>query len=283
MARSVPQIPVVLASLLLWGSFAWGLPAEAPAAEGEVEVAPAEVAWRCDRCGTVNDASAKYCMECGAEKGGEAEVAPVEGAWRCDQCGTVNDASAKYCMECGGQRPAEGEAAPKDPWAGVKISDAHDFAKCPSCGENNDLRAERCVVCGHELPQPMAELAYPPWVFVPGEGYYREGTLLEPAQTNKTLWITGLVIAAGGVVYTSNRFSIAFENPTGTHMLEILVGISVTALGVALTVFGFKKTEPVYAFPSRELYEADTNVARGERAPCADGATLKIEGTLISF
>jgi hypothetical protein len=39
--KTAPQIPVVLASLLLWASFAWGLPAEAPAAEAEADKATA--------------------------------------------------------------------------------------------------------------------------------------------------------------------------------------------------------------------------------------------------
>jgi hypothetical protein len=38
--RGAPQVPVVLASLVLWVSFVWALPAEAPAAEGDADVAP---------------------------------------------------------------------------------------------------------------------------------------------------------------------------------------------------------------------------------------------------
>ena len=40
--RKAPHIPVVLASLILWGSFAWGLPAEGPVIEGKADVAVAE-------------------------------------------------------------------------------------------------------------------------------------------------------------------------------------------------------------------------------------------------
>ena len=59
---------VVLAAALLAANFAWGLPVEAPATEGEADVAP------------------------------------------------------------------------KDPWAGVRISDAYDYAKCPRCGYKNEIR-----------------------------------------------------------------------------------------------------------------------------------------------
>jgi hypothetical protein len=181
----------------------------------------------------------------------------------------------------GAERDAE--PAAEDPWAGVKISDAHDYAKCLYCGNKNELRAERCVVCGHELPQPMAELAYPPWVFVPGEGYFREGTLLEPAKTNKTLWITGLGVTALGVVYTANRFDIAVENPGGKHTLEFVAGLSVTAIGVALVIFGFKKSVPVYAFTSDEYDEPFDGRTYGLRSPDADGAALKVEVALLGF
>lgn len=44
LVKNTLQVPLVLASLVLWVSFAWGLPAE-PAAEGEAETSPpAEVA-----------------------------------------------------------------------------------------------------------------------------------------------------------------------------------------------------------------------------------------------
>jgi ribosomal protein L40E len=246
-ARSVPQIPVVLASLILWVSFAWGLPAEPPAAEGEADVAPAEAAWNCDRCGTANDASAKYCTECGAEKSGEAK--------------------------------AEAE----DPWAGVRISGAYDYAKCLNCSLKNEVRAERCWQCGSELPKPLKEFKYPPWVFVPGEGYYREGTLLEPPKTTKALWILGLVVTAVGVWWTADRFSITLENTTGKHMLEVMAGIPIMALGVTLMVFGFKKSEPVYAFIDGDCYELYEGVASAQTPPDAVDIACEVELTAFGF
>lgn len=76
--RSAPQIPVVLASLLLWVSFAWGLPAEGSATEGEADVA-AEDPWagarisdaydyaECRRCGHKNEIRRPACYRCGYE------------------------------------------------------------------------------------------------------------------------------------------------------------------------------------------------------------------------
>jgi hypothetical protein len=40
LARKARPLAVVLAYVLLWGSFAWGLPADPPAAEGEAETSP---------------------------------------------------------------------------------------------------------------------------------------------------------------------------------------------------------------------------------------------------
>ncbi len=38
--KSTPRIPVVLISLVFWVSFAWGLPVDVPANEGEAETSP---------------------------------------------------------------------------------------------------------------------------------------------------------------------------------------------------------------------------------------------------
>jgi hypothetical protein len=209
--RNAPPIAVVLASLVLWVSFVWALPAEAPAADGDAEVAP------------------------------------------------------------------------EDPWAGVKISDAYDYAKCLNCSLENEVRAERCSGCGSEFPKPSKEFEYPPWVFVPGEGYYREGTLLEPPKTKKAFWIPGLVVTAVGVWWTADRFSITLENTTGKHMLEAVAGIPIMALGVTLMVFGFKKSEPVYAFIGGEPYGFYEGAGYARRSPDAVDIAFEVELTAFGF
>jgi len=47
---------------------------------------------RCPACGTVNDAAARYCDECGA-------ALPIEKV--CLSCGEKNDADARFCDSCG--------------------------------------------------------------------------------------------------------------------------------------------------------------------------------------
>ena len=49
--------------------------------------------WQCDTCGKLNDASGKFCAECGHAKD--------RPKWQCDTCGTLNDASGKFCTGCG--------------------------------------------------------------------------------------------------------------------------------------------------------------------------------------
>jgi hypothetical protein len=64
LVKNTPHIPVVLASLLLWVSFAWGLPAEA--ADDETPQ-PGLAGYRlCPQCATVNVPEAKFCTRCGA-------------------------------------------------------------------------------------------------------------------------------------------------------------------------------------------------------------------------
>jgi hypothetical protein len=216
--RNAPPIAVVLASLLLWVSFAWGLPAEAPA-EGEADVAAAEDTWRCGNCDAENVALAKYCTECGAKKAGVAG------------------------------------AAAEDRWAGVRISGAYNYAKCTRCGKKNQIRAESCSRCGNEFPQPSAEMTDPNVVFVPGRGYYREGTLLEPGKSQKGYWITGLFLS-----------------------------FLVWPVGIPLLIYGLAtRTEPVYAFASGERYDLYERPAYARRSPDSEGATLKVEVTLLGF
>ncbi len=207
---STPQIPVVLASLILWVSFAWGLPAEPPVNEGEAE------------------------------------------------------------------------AAAEDPWAGVKISDVYDYAKCPYCGEKNELQAERCTHCGNGLPQPSAEITDPAWVFVPGKGYYREGTLVEPVKTMKGLQTAGLVLSVLGVsmIVVGSIWGIG----TAPKINGVYAGLGATAVGVIMVVVArATRTKPVYAFESGELFEFYKGPAYARRSPDTDGAGLKIEVTLLAF
>jgi hypothetical protein len=95
--KNTPQIPVVLASLVLWVSFAWGLPAngddaaEAPVTDVDAAVAPAADTWTCGNCNAVNDASAK-----------------------CPKCGKKNDIRALVCSRCGYVLP-QPSAEIKDP------------------------------------------------------------------------------------------------------------------------------------------------------------------------
>jgi hypothetical protein len=165
------------------------------------------------------------------------------------------------------------------------MSDAYEYAKCPNCGKKNEVQAESCARCGYELPQPTAELAYPPWVFVPGKGYYREGTLVEPAESWKGLWVTGLVLTGSGV-FTLGVAAEAtgdLESPGGWIVAYIAAPI-VMGLGVVLLIVGrAKSTEPVYAFERGGRFEPYERQAFALRSPDSEGAALKVEVTLLGF
>lgn len=70
---------------------------EAPGEETKIAVERPEQAEQpvsgqsCGGCGTVNEESAKFCIECGAS------LTHIT----CEGCGTENPATAKFCAQCG--------------------------------------------------------------------------------------------------------------------------------------------------------------------------------------
>jgi len=74
--RRLRPVPVILASLILWVTFTWALPADEPAREGE-GAAALEDPWasvtisgaydyaKCPLCGKKNEVRAESCSGCG--------------------------------------------------------------------------------------------------------------------------------------------------------------------------------------------------------------------------
>jgi hypothetical protein len=214
--KSTPQFGVVLVALTLWASFAWGVPADPPAAEGEAE------------------------------------------------------------------------AAVEDPWAGVRISDAYDYAKCPRCGNKNEVRRPACYRCGYPLPRPSPDMTDSDMVFVPGKGYYREGTLLEPGGTRKDLWVLGVIsLGAGGFILTLRAVLGGDDDLGGEASFMVgtaVAGVSLTAAGGALLIFGLATDkEPVYAFGDGEPYGYRERDYYALRPANSGGAPLKVEVTALGF
>lgn len=86
--------------------------------------------WTCS-CG--NNASGKFCTECGAKK-------PEEG-WTCTHCNAVN--KGKFCAECGAKKPESSlqYACDKCGWEPVDPQNPPKF--CPECGDvfdANDIK-----------------------------------------------------------------------------------------------------------------------------------------------
>lgn len=177
---------------------------------------------------------------------------------------------------------AEGDVLPADPWAGVRISDAYDYAKCPRCGKENEIRAEVCSRCGYELPLPAAEIKDPAWVFVPGKGYYPEGALIEPAKTIKGLWVSGLALSALGI--STIFVALIWTSETGGVGPAFYSGLGAMALGGALIVVGVTAgTGPVYAFGNGGGSEPYERRAYTLASRDAGGAAFKVEVTALGF
>jgi hypothetical protein len=211
LVKNTPHIPVVLASLLLWVSFAWGLPAEPPATEGEAD------------------------------------------------------------------------AAPGDPWAGVRISEAYDYARCPRCGHKNEIRRPACYRCGYELPQPSAEMTGPDMVFVPGKGYYREGALVESGKISTPILITGLAIMGGGAALVAFGAPITGDGEPVGFVFFGIPGLCAMGVGVVLVIVATRTKPPVYALGSGERFEPYERPAFALRSADSDNAALKVEVTLLGF
>ncbi|MEE9458028.1 MAG: zinc ribbon domain-containing protein [bacterium] len=128
--KNKPPAALILVTGLLWASFGWCLPLTASDDEavtgveetlpqiecapeiyasithdevltGLFDIAAAEAAWTCGDCSKENNASAKFCSDCGVKKGGVAGSEKLSGIRMCTQCGAANEKAGKYCGDCG--------------------------------------------------------------------------------------------------------------------------------------------------------------------------------------
>ena len=92
--------------------------ADTGSAAGQAGSSPQGQGTTCPKCGHVNPAGAKFCLECGSK----LEVGRV-----CPSCGKVNPPNAKFCLECGTRL-----VAPTCPNCGAPLPEGTKF--CPNCG-----------------------------------------------------------------------------------------------------------------------------------------------------
>ena len=176
-----------------------------------------------------------------------------------------------------------GEEKTGDVWEDVRISGAYEKLKCPQCGASNDLQAAACKRCGHRFPQPSPGVTDPSQVFVPGQGYYREGALLEPAQTRAILWVPGVVLGVVGLSTMSVAAGALVGEDNGNTDVDtegartaLWIGTGMTVTGLVLTIIGLtSKTEAVYAY-AQPAGRPPVARAAGDSAPGrAEGLTFE--------
>ncbi len=132
-------------------------------------------------------------------------------------------------------------------------------------------------------------------VFVPGKGYYREGTLLEPAKNRKGTFIAGLVLLGVGltaVIFATSRPNWVEVNPFLGDTLIIppwkwaayLGGGAAAGIGTILLIRSVPIIkEPVYAFESGGRFEADARAAYALSSRDSEDVAFKLEVTALSF
>jgi hypothetical protein len=170
-------------------------------------------------------------------------------------------------------------------WAGVRVSDAYAYAECPNCEFQNEIKAGQCKQCGSPLPQPSPAMTDPSYVFVPGHGYFREGSLVEPAKSQKGYWVTGgVLITAGAITALASYIAMGGYYQEDWFYLAGLPSLAGIAVGGVLFVVGFAtRTGPVYAFASGGRFDPYERPAFALRSADSNGAALKVELTVLGF
>lgn len=169
-------------------------------------------------------------------------------------------------------------------WAGARVSDAYAYAECPNCEFRNEIKAERCKRCGTLLPQPSPEMADPSYVFVPGRGYFREGSLVEPGKTQESYWVTGVVLTAAGAAAAIASYIAMGGYSSDWFYLAGLPSFAGITVGGVLCVVGFAtRAGPVYASAGDGFPEARGRPASALGSPEAEGAAFRVEVTALAF
>lgn len=116
---------------------------------------------RCPKCGFNNNASAKFCIGCGAPLSAAMASGKI-----CPQCGTANTEDSAFCVECGAplnQAPPISEApAPEPVIPAPSVSpEPEEAAFVPPIVEEvipadpPETQGPRCSNCGAPLQEDM--------------------------------------------------------------------------------------------------------------------------------
>ena len=128
-------------------------------------------------------------------------------------------------------------------------------------------------------------MADPSFVFVPGHGYFREGSVVEPAKTKRGYWVTGIVLmAAGTASAVASYVAMGGYYHSDWFYFAGLPSFAGIAVGGVLFVVGLAtRAGPVYAFASGESREPYERPSLARRSLDSEDPALKFEVTLLSF
>ena len=120
-------------------------------------------------------------------------------------------------------------------------------------------------------------------VFVPGKGYYQEGTLLESGKIRTPILITGLALMGGGAALVAFSGTVEADGDPRSFFYLGIPGLCAMGVGVVLVITATRTKPPVYAFTSGEGFEPYKRAPYARRSRDSEGVALKVEVTLLGF
>ncbi|MFX1518041.1 MAG: zinc ribbon domain-containing protein, partial [Promethearchaeota archaeon] len=92
---------------------------------------------QCQKCGTINPNSARYCFECGTPLSEvlKSKLPDIEAFIFCPRCSVSNPKNGRFCFECGSPLGDTIHPQPLQcPTCGISVDSSRLF--CPNCGQS---------------------------------------------------------------------------------------------------------------------------------------------------
>jgi hypothetical protein len=117
---------------------------------------------QCSKCGSENEAGAKFCASCGAQLAAAPAPSPAPAAGVCPSCGKPVDPADKFCAHCGSP------VAQRDVGIPAQRLEVRSGKGCPRCGTQNPSGTRFCGNCGASLEAGSGSTPAPSAAIAPG-------------------------------------------------------------------------------------------------------------------